>query len=52
MIKILGLFIFMILMISISISIITWNKWHNAFLTTFVTIVLGLMLLSKIIDNL
>lgn len=50
MIKILGLFIFMILMISI--SIISWNKWHNAFLTTFVTIVLGLMLLSKIIDNL
>lgn len=50
MIKILGLFIFMILMISI--SIISWNKWHNAFLTTFITIVLGLMLLSKIIDNL
>ena len=50
MVKILGLFIFMVLMISI--SIITWNKWHNAFLTTFVTIVWLLMLLSKIIDNL
>lgn len=50
MVKILGSFIFMILMISI--SIMSWNKWHNAFLTTFVTIVLGLMLLSKIIDNL
>ena len=50
MIKILGLFIFMVLMISI--SIITWNKWHNVFLTTFVTIVWQLMLLSKIIDNL
>ena len=50
MIKILGLLIFMGLMISI--SIMSWNKWHNAFLTTFVTIVLGLMLLSKIIDNL
>lgn len=50
MVKILGLFIFMGLMISI--SIMSWNKWHNAFLTTFVTIVLGLILLSKIIDNL
>ena len=50
MIKILGLFIFMGLMISI--SILSWNKWHNPFLTTFVTIVWLLMLLSKIIDNL
>ena len=50
MVKILGSFIFMILMISI--SIMSWNKWHNAFLTTFVTIAWLLILLSKIIDNL
>ena len=50
MVKILELLIFTGLMIFI--SIMSWNKWHNAFLTTFVTIVLVLMLLSKIIDNL
>lgn len=50
MVKILGSFIFIGLMISI--SIISWYEWHNVFLTTFITIVWGLMLLSKIIDNL
>lgn len=50
MIKILGLFIFTGLMIFI--SIMSWNKWHNVFLTTFITIVWLLMLLSGIIDNL
>lgn len=50
MVKILGLIIFTGLMISI--SIISWNKWHNVLLTTFITIVWLLMLLSGIIDNL
>ena len=50
MVKILGLFIFTGLMIFI--SIMSWNKWHNVFLTTFITIAWQLMLLSKIIDNL
>lgn len=50
MVKILGFFIFIGLMISI--SIMSWYKWHNVFLTVFITIVLGLMLLSGIIDNL
>ena len=44
MVKVLGLLIFTGLMISI--SIMSWNKWHNVFLTTFITIVWVLMLLS------
>lgn len=44
MVKILGLLIFTVVMISI--SIMSWNKWHNVFLTTFITIVWVLMLLS------
>lgn len=44
MVKVLGLLIFTVVMISI--SIMSWNKWHNVFLTTFITIVWVLMLLS------
>lgn len=44
MVKVLGLLIFTVVMISI--SIMSWNKWHNVFLTTFITIVWLLMLLS------
>lgn len=50
MVKILGLFIFMGLMVSI--PIISWYMWHNVLLTALITIVWELMLSSGDIDNL
>lgn len=50
MIKILGLFIFFGLMVSI--PMISWYIWHNVLVTALITIVWELMLASGDIDNL